>query len=197
RSHGRPGERHARGDPGARRARWLPAGCGGGRRACRTRGEGRTVSLQTLPSLRSDLTIVRRQHRGRVDYIVKQPAEGKYYRFGEPQIALMRFMDGRRTPEDIAALAARELGVGIGAGQVVDFVQRLKRLGLVERTPAEQHLMLIERLRAERRARARPSILRLRFSIGDPDRLFTITVKRLAWLWSPAFVGGSLALFAA
>jgi len=149
-------------------------------------------ALDALPRLRADLTIVRREHRGRVDYVVKQPEAGKYYRFGEPQVALMRLMDGRRTPAEIAERA----GMGVSAGQLADFVHKLKRLGLVERTPAEQHLMMIEHLRAERRGRVRrASILRLRVPIGDPDRLFTAMVRRLGWLWSPGFVACSVVLF--
>jgi putative peptide zinc metalloprotease protein len=36
----------------------------------------------------------------------------------------------------------------------------------------------------------------LRFSLGDPDRLFGRAITPLAWMWSPRFVGASLLLFA-
>lgn len=160
-----------------------------------------TSALESHPKLRTDLKIVRREHQGRVHYVVKQPHEQKYYRFGELEVGLMRLMDGRRSPAEISEAAVEALGVRPPAGQVADFAQKLKRLGLVERTPVEQHLMLMERLRAQRnvrvRRRTKGSMLRLRFSIGDPDRLFDWAVERIRWMWSPGFVGGSVVLFAA
>ncbi len=158
-----------------------------------------TSALESRPKLRDDLKIVRREHRGEVHYIVKYPDEDQFYRFGETEVGLMRLMDGRRTPADISDAAADTLGVRPPPGQLADFAHKLKRLGLVERTPAEQHLILMERLRSQRKLRAgrrtRGSILRLRFSIGDPDRLFDWIVKRIAWMWSPGFVAVSLLVF--
>jgi putative peptide zinc metalloprotease protein len=158
-------------------------------------------ALAARPRLRADLTIVRRETPHGVDYIVKEPTEGKYSRFGEAEIELMQLMDGERTPEEIAEAAERKLGFVVGAGSIADFAQKLKRLGLVERTPAEQHLMLLERLRATRRRRARRrsrgSILRIRFSAGDPDRLFTRWERYLRWMWTPLFAWACAGLFVA
>lgn len=158
-----------------------------------------TSALESRPKLRADLKIVRREHRGNVHYVVKQPQEDKFYQFGETEVGLMQLMNGERTPEEISYAADEALGVRPPPGQIADFAQRLKRLGLVERTPAERHLMLMERLRSQRKVRAgrrsKGSILRLRFSIGDPDQLFERTVERLPWLWSPAFAWTCVALF--
>jgi putative peptide zinc metalloprotease protein len=160
-----------------------------------------TIALDARPRLSAELKIVRREHRGQIQYVVKLPAEGKYYQFGEAEIGLMRLMNGRRSPAEIASRAADELGVAVTEGQVGDFAVRLKKLGVVERTPAEQNMMLMERLRSQRRVRVRQrakgSILRLRFSIGDPDHLFDAVVARTPWLWSQAFVAVSLVLFVA
>ena len=160
-----------------------------------------TTALDARPRLRTDLTIVRREHRGQVQYVVKLPEEGKYFQFGEAETELMRLMDGERSPAEVAARARDTLGVAVTEGQVGDFAARLKRLGIVERTPAEQHVMLMERVRSQRRIRVRQrakgSILRLRFSIGDPDHLFDAVVARTPWLWSRTFVVVSLVLFVA
>lgn len=156
-------------------------------------------ALDSRPALRDDLTIVRREQRGDVHFVVKEPDRQKYYRFGEAEVALMRLMDGERTPEEIDEAAARELGVRPGAGRIADFAHRLKRMGLVERTPAEKNLMLMERVRSRRKVRARGrvqgSLLRLRVSLGDPDRLFDRWIGPLSWFWSPAFVVLSSVLF--
>lgn len=156
-------------------------------------------ALQATPKLREDLDFVRRESREGVHYIVKDPVEGKYSRFGEPEVVLMRLMDGTRTPEQIADAAHDRIGGGLEPGAIADFAQRLKRLGLVERTAAEQHLMLMEHLRSQRRVRAggrtRGSLLRIRFSLGDPDRLFERAVGPLRWVWTPGFVVLSSVLF--
>jgi putative peptide zinc metalloprotease protein len=159
-----------------------------------------TSALEARPKLVPDVRIVRREHRGKAHFVVKEPREQKYYQFGEMEVGLMKLMDGHRTPTDISYAAAEQLGLRPEPGQIADFAQKLKRLGLVERTPSEQHLMLMERLRSERKVRARRhtrgSILRLRFSVGDPDRLFAWAVKRIGWMWTPPFVLFCLALFA-
>jgi putative peptide zinc metalloprotease protein len=158
-----------------------------------------TGALAMRPRLRSDLTMIRRETRGQVDWIVKDPHEGKYSRFGESEIGLMRLMDGVRTPAEIAEAAAETMGITVDAGAVADFAQKLKRLGIVERTPAEQHLMLIERLRAVRNRRAkqrsRDSLLRIRFPAADPDRLFQRWEPLLRWMWTPGFAWGCAVLF--
>ena len=158
-----------------------------------------TSALEARPKLKDGVKIVRREIHGKIHYVVKEPTEQKYFQFGEMEVGLMRLMDGRRTPGDIAIAASETIGARPPAGQVADFAQTLKRLGLVERSPVEQHLMLVERLRADRKVRSRRrtkgSILRLRFSIGDPDRFFDWIVRHTRWIWSPRFVIASLVLF--
>jgi putative peptide zinc metalloprotease protein len=158
-----------------------------------------STALDARPKLKDDVKIVRREHRGRVHYIVKEPVDKKYYQFGEVEVGLMKLMDGRRTPEDVSQAAFKELGITPPAGQVADFAAKLKRMGIVERTPAEKQLMLMEHVRSDRNVRARRrtqgSILRLRFSIGDPDRLFTWMVSHMRWAWTRAFVYASITLF--
>jgi multidrug resistance efflux pump len=158
-----------------------------------------TYALDARPKLLADVKIVRREHRGEVHYVVKEPKEQKYFRFGVSEVELMRLMDGARTPAEIADAAAATLGGRPPAGQVADFAQKLKRLGIVERTPVEQHLMLMEHLRSNRQVRARRrtkgSLLRARFSIGDPDRMFEWIVQRMRWAWSAPFVYASIGLF--
>ncbi len=158
------------------------------------------TALETQPLLRPDVKIVRREHDGQVHYVVKVPDAQKYFRFGESEVSLMRLMDGSRRPADIAAELAKTQRLEIGPGQVADFAHKLKRLGIVKRTPAEQRLILLEHVRANRDARARRrtkgSVLRLQFKIGDPDAAFSWIVARTRWAWTSNFVALSLALFA-
>ena len=43
-------------------------------------------ALEARPKLKDDVKIVRREHRGKVHYIVKETLEQKYYQFGEVEI---------------------------------------------------------------------------------------------------------------
>jgi putative peptide zinc metalloprotease protein len=159
-----------------------------------------TSALEARPRLRPDVKLVRREVHGEVNYVAKEPDEGKYYQFREREGALMQLMDGRRTPADIADEAERLLGLRWAPGNIADFAQMLKRMGLVERTPAEQRLMLLERVRRERKTRSqrktKGSALRMTYSIGDPNRLLGWMVDRMRWAWTRPFVLLSLALFA-
>jgi hypothetical protein len=111
----------------------------------------------------------------------------------------MRLMTARGRPTTISRAAAETVGVEVAPAKIAGFADRRKRLGLVERTPAEQHVLVMERVRAASRVGARRvegTLLRLRVPIGDPDRLFARLVERLPWVWTPAFVWCSAALFA-
>ena len=74
--------------------------------------------------------------------------------------------------------------------------------GLLERTLVERTTLELERIRAERRRRRRPALfrgelLRMRWSLGDPDRLFTRVLPAIRWMFTRAFVAASVLLFAA
>lgn len=158
------------------------------------------TALASRPKLHPDVKIVRREVRGEVHYVVREPTENKYFQFDEVVVTLMRLMNGERTPEEIADAAAETLGARPSGGVVADFAQKLKRMGIVERTPAEQHLMMQERLRKKRKIRskqrAQGSILRLQFKFGDPDVEFGRLQRALAWMWTPRFVVISMLFFA-
>lgn len=159
-----------------------------------------TASLASRPKLHPDVKIVRREVHGEVHYVVREPTERKYYQLDEVVITLMRLMDGTRTPDEIADAAVSELGARPSPGVVADFAQKLKRMGIVERSPAEQHLMMQERLRKKRKVRSKQrtqgSILRLQFSLGDPDQTFGRLQHALRWMWTPGFIALSIAFFA-
>lgn len=146
-----------------------------------------------------DVKIVRREVKGKVHYVVREPTENKYYQFDEVVVTLMRLMNGERTPAEIADDATEALGARPAPGVVADFAQKLKRMGIVERSPAEQHLMMQERLRKKRKIRskqrAQGSILRLQFAFGDPDVEFGRMQRALRWMWTPKFIAVSMLFF--
>ncbi len=156
--------------------------------------------MSDRPRLRQDLVVVEQSYRGEQSYIVKDPSTRKYYRFRPAEVAVMRSLDGERTVAEAAAALLDE-GLKVSAAAVSRFAEKLKSMGLCERTLRETSVLLMERLRAQRRARLRTGriqgdILRLRFSFGDPDELMNRTLPYLRFFFTRGFVVTSVALFA-
>ena len=164
-----------------------------------------SIALDTTrtagPRLRPDLAIVEQVFRGETSFVVKDPATHKYFRFRPVEVGVMRHFDGRRTPDEIAAALA-EQGLKLTGRAVEGFARKLASIGLLERTLAERTTLEVERLRAERRRRRRQSLfrgelMRMRWSLGDPDQMFNRTMPALRWMFTPGFVVASILAFAA
>src|SRR5512143_90877 len=152
------------------------------------------------PCLRSDLSIIAQVYRGKESYVVKDLAAQKYFRFGTTEVRVMRSFDGRRTPAEIAAALASE-GLRVSVQAVEAFARQMSSAGFLERTTAERSTLQMERLRAQRRTRQRSplfrgEILRMRWTFGDPDALLGRVLPHIRWMFTPAFVVASTALFA-
>jgi putative peptide zinc metalloprotease protein len=146
------------------------------------------------PRLKPGLRFLRRVEDGRAYFVVKDPVRMKYFRFGEPEVRLMRQLDGERSVDELAG------ELGLGASAIDAFVRRLKELGIVERSQEEQRILLMEALRRERKLRLQghgSTLLRMRFSFGDPDALFDRVIDRVRFFFTPGFVAVSIVAFAA
>ncbi|CAN5717577.1 hypothetical protein BH24GEM1_BH24GEM1_07400 [soil metagenome] len=156
--------------------------------------------MSERPRLRSDLILVEQTYRGEQSFIVKDPSTRKYFRFRPVEIAVMRSLDGERTVAEAAA-ELLDQGLKVSAAAVGRFAEKLKAMGLCERTLRESSVLLMERLRAQRRARLRTGpfkgdILRLRWSMGDPDKFMDRTLPYLRFCFTRGFLVASVALFA-
>jgi putative peptide zinc metalloprotease protein len=157
--------------------------------------------MSDRPRLRPDLVLVEQTYRGELSFIVKDPATRKYFRFRPLEVAVMQSLDGERTVAEAAA-ALVEQGLKVSATAVGRFAEKLKGMGLCERTLRESSVLLMERLRAQRRSRLstgpfKGNILRFRWSFGDPDKLLDRTIPYLRFCFTRGFVLASLALFVA
>lgn len=145
------------------------------------------------------LTYVEQTSEGKRSYVVKDPVKLRYFRFGEVEAWLMQRMDGSRTLEQIADELARERGIETGAASIEPFVARLKEMGLAQRTAGERRAVLAEALRRDRKMKLSGhgnTLLRMRFSMGDPDALFDRWIDRVSFFWTPGFMAFSLVTFA-
>jgi putative peptide zinc metalloprotease protein len=156
--------------------------------------------MNRTPRLRPDVVIVEQIYRGELSYVVKDLETHKYFRFRPVEVTVMRSLDGLRTCGEAAA-ALRGDGIGVSEGAVEGFAQKLNRMGLIERSLTERSTMQVERLRAERNRRARPKLfkgelMRMRWSMGDPDAAFDRWLPRLRFFFTRPFLIFSVALFA-
>ena len=152
------------------------------------------------PKLRSDLVLVEQTYRGEQSYIVKDPESRKYFRFRPVEVMVMQVLDGQHTAAEAAAALADE-GLRVTPKGVESFATKLTSMGLCERTLSERSVLRMERLRAERRRRLgngvfQGNLLRLRWSVGDPDKLFDLWLPRLRFFFTRGFLTISVALFA-
>ena len=156
--------------------------------------------MSDLARLRTDLVLVEQTYRGELSYIVKDPTTHKYFRFRPVEVAVMRAIQGATTAAEAAA-ALTEEGIRVTGAAVAKFAEKLKSMGLCERTLRERSVLQMERLRAQRRERLsqgpfRGELLRMRWSMGDPDRFMDRTMPYLRFCFSRTFLAVSLVLFA-
>lgn len=155
--------------------------------------------MSLRPRHRADLRFVEQVYRGEQSFIVKDPSSQKYFRFRPVEALVLQSFDGRSVAEIAAGLA--DEGLRLSAGAIEAFARKLAGMGLMERSLAERTTLEMERLRAERsRRRRRPlfrgELLRMRWSVGDPDAFLKRTIASLRWCFTPAFVAASAVLFA-
>ena len=156
--------------------------------------------MSQAPKLRDDLTLVEQTYRGEQSYILKDPKTRKYFRFRPVEINVIQRFDGIATPVEVAAALAGD-GLSVSAAAVEKFAGKLKSMGLLERTVGERSVLMMERLRAQRRRRLggglhQGDIFRIRWSMGDPDRFMTRTIPYLRWMFTRTFLIASVVLFA-
>ena len=156
------------------------------------------MSMEAPPRLRRHLRFMRHETGGTVAWVVKDPVALKYFRFGQIEAWLMQQMDGTRSLQQICDELYSEIGMKATPAKLDVLVRRLRELGLVERTLQEKSAMLMDRLRAHRSTwrNNQNTILRMRWSCGDPDPWLERMVPALSFFWRPTFVVLSAIVFA-
>ena len=86
------------------------------------------------PKARTDLEYVDQEVDGDEVVLVHDPICGTYFRFNVLQGAMLRALDGRRRPQDIAAVLGEQFEVEIPAGAAERFIARARELLLLEIT---------------------------------------------------------------
>src|SRR5882724_7113153 len=134
------------------------------------------------PQLRSDLIFSRQETAGATFHVVKDPATGRFFRFGSVEHTILLRLALSPDPETIARGIAAEIGASVSPEVVRRFVDKVHRLGLLEEAGTS-----ISRL-PRRGGRVRGNPLYLRIKLFDPDRMFGVIARRAGFVYTPWFL---------
>ena len=143
------------------------------------------------PALRKDLATLRQVQMGEVMWIVKNPATNKYFQFRDAMWQVIRLFDGTRTRNEILeAINRHRPHHPAGIEFVLEYEEFLRSRELIELTPAELSLTLLDKFRSLRDKRVEEkeegfNIFFIMFHVLDPNRFLDRTAKYVRWLWSP------------
>ena len=147
-----------------------------------------------LPRLRPDL-IIRRQQYGpdEIFFVVKDPISKQYYKLPPVQWDLFALFDGEHTEQDIiAAYNEKYPSQAINEEIIETTKQDLKTAGLLDVSSTEKNLMLMERIRSERKVRLRSkdkwTFEYMILWSFDPDKLLDRVIPKIRFLWTKGFL---------
>jgi putative peptide zinc metalloprotease protein len=149
-------------------------------------------SARALPiRKRADLVAKRQHYLGRSYWIVKDPIGLNYYRFQDEEYAILQWLDGNTSLDEIKDRFEEEFPPQkITLEELQQFLGMLHRSALVVVDLGGQGIQLHKR-RDERRRRellaAASNILCIRFKGFDPERFLNAIYPYVAWFFSPAF----------
>jgi putative peptide zinc metalloprotease protein len=152
----------------------------------------RSLSIRRRPDL-----IARRQHYlGRSFWVVKDPVGLNYFRFQEEEYALLNWLDGHISLDEIKDRFEEEFPPQkITLDEIQQFLGMLHRSGLVIASVGGQGKQLIKRRRERRRKEllaALANVLCIRFKGFDPERFLNWLYPWVKWFYTPAAVIGCI-----
>ncbi len=139
---------------------------------------------------RPDLIAQRQHYLGRTYWVVKDPIGLNYYRFQEEEYAILQWLDGHTSLDEIKERFEEEFPPQkITLEELQQFLGMLHRSGLVVADVHGQGHELRKR-RDERKRKmllaAASNILCIRFKGFDPERFLNWLYPKIRWLFSPA-----------
>jgi multidrug resistance efflux pump len=136
--------------------------------------------------LRSDLVVSRQDTPEGTVVVVKAPVIGRFFRLREIEHFIAQHLDGS-TPFDVLRRRAEEkFGAPLPQATLEQFIEKLRRLGLLETEDAQPVQQ------TSRRGRIRGNFLYLRFKAFDPDRLFDRLIRKVSFFFTSYFMAFSV-----
>ena len=148
------------------------------------------------PKLREDLKISEQQVSGKASYVIKDPDTLTYNRYGPTEYELLTLCDGTRTPAEVAQeMSERHPESPLDESSVLDFLDTVEA-NLWVRTIGEKNLAVLERIRDERKGRAKESsLLYIQFKAWEPNKTLEWLDRYFGWMYTRTFAIGSIVAF--
>jgi multidrug efflux pump subunit AcrA (membrane-fusion protein) len=130
-------------------------------------------------------------------YVVKDPKTGAFYQIGDEEFFLLMRLNGEHTAEALCHAYEAIFDQPLSLEDLNEFIDTARSWGFLqpdkvaqEKTApvAESEPVTADMPPASRPARARQSILHWRFSLFDPDHLFTWLAPKIGFFWTRGFV---------
>jgi len=162
------------------------------------------VALPELPRqhfresyFRFNPAVIWREHKepNGVVIMALAPNRGKGFVFTPDQWQLLQLFDGNRNYEQIAALWKQKCGVSAAPDTIRGFAENLDLGDFWLKTPQEESAALAFDAAEKRRAlikQKKNDFAKIYLWHFDADVVLTKVQRHVKWIWSPAFVIGSL-----
>ena len=147
------------------------------------------------PQLLARAKLHRHRYRGKVWYLLQDPANGRVHRFSPGARLLLAGMDGQRSVAELWALAQRQLGEDAPTqDEVIQLLGQLHSADLLQTDVSPDALEAFERgarQAAQKRRRSWANPMAVRIPLWDPGRV----LDRYAQLWPMLWSRGGLAVW--
>lgn len=138
--------------------------------------------------MRADLIVRHATYQGAVNWVVKDPLALQYFRLRENEYAVLRWLDGTCSLEELKRRYDRQFApTTIEINDLLQFIGLLHRRGLLIGDTAGQGTALLGRKREEQRQQlwARfTNVFAIRFRGVDPDRFLNAVYPWMRWLFT-------------
>jgi putative peptide zinc metalloprotease protein len=152
-------------------------------------------------TLRPDLVIDEHRYEGRKFYVVKDPVSLRYYRLKDNERFLLRYLDGKHTLEEAQKAYEREYRPErLRLEDLEGFAQQLLQAGLAMSDSPKAGKQLYDRKQKRQRTewmQTLSNILYIKIPVFDPERVLTVMLKYVGWIFSWWFFILSLVLMGA
>jgi putative peptide zinc metalloprotease protein len=138
--------------------------------------------------VRPDLDYTKQRYQGRQYWIIKDPVGLNYFRFQEEEFALLNWLDGKSSLDDLRSRFEKQFAPQkITLEELGRLIGMLHQSGLVIAAVPGQGKQLLKR-RGERKKKeilgALSNILAIRFKGIDPERILTWLEPRFGWIFT-------------
>ena len=138
------------------------------------------------PRILPHARVHRHTYRGRLWYVIQDPAGGRYHRLSPSAYAFVNRMNGNATVQSLWDEACKGGGEIPTQDEIVELLMQLHAQDLLHTDVTPDAAELFERYRKRRNQRWKQWLmnpLALRVPLVDPDRFLTHGARRLAWVF--------------